>query len=96
MAADKIGSVPYLVKDGENGLIFRDRNIADLTEKVSALLDDPARIAQLGRSAYETITGEWSAQTAARRFVELSERLRAGDGAVSLWDDGPGSITPFL
>lgn len=96
VAADKIGSVPYLVKDGENGLIFRDRNIADLTEKVSALLDDPARIAQLGRSAYETITGEWSAQTAARRFVELSERLRAGDGAVSLWEDGPGSITPFL
>ena len=96
VAADRIGSVPYLLKDGKNGLIFRDRNIDDLTDKVSALLDDPAKTAQLGRNAYETITGEWSAETAAKRFVELSERLRAGEEAVNLWEDGPGSIAPVL
>lgn len=96
VAADKIGSVPYLVKDGKNGIVFRDRNIADLTEKVSALLDDPAKIAQLGRAAYETVSGEWSAQTAAKRFVELSERLRAGEGSLRLWEDGPGSAAPVI
>ena len=96
VAADKIGSVPYLVKDGHNGIIFRDRNIDDLTEKVGALLDEPAKISQLGRNAYETITGEWSAETAARRFAELSERLKVSDSAVSLWEDGPGSIAPVL
>ncbi len=96
VAADKIGSVPYLVKDGQNGIVFRDRNIADLTEKVSALLDDPARVARLGRNAYETVSGVWSAETAAKRFVELSERLRVSEGSVSLWDDGPGSIAPVL
>ena len=96
VAADKIGSVPYLVKDGKNGIVFRDRNIADLTEKVSALLDDPAKIAQLGRAAYETVSGEWSAQTAARRFVELSERLRTSEGSVRLWEDGPGSVAPVI
>ena len=96
VAADKIGSVPYLVKDGKNGIVFRDRDIADLTEKVSALLDDPAKIAQLGRAAYETVSGEWSAQTAARRFVELSERLRTSEGSVRLWEDGPGSVAPVI
>ena len=96
VAADRIGSVPYLVKHDHNGIIFRDRNIADLTAKVSALLEDPAKISQLGRNAYETVAGEWSAQTAARRFVELSERLRVSEGSVSLWEDGPGSIAPVL
>ena len=95
-AADKIGSVPYLVKDGKNGIVFRDRDIADLTEKVSALLDEPERMRELGRAAYETVSGEWSAQTAAKRFVELSERLRAGEGSVRLWEDGPGSVAPVI
>ncbi len=96
VAADRIGSVPYLVKHGRNGVIFRDRDIDDLTEKVSALLDDPARIARLGRNAYETVAGEWSAETAARRFVELAERLRVSEGSVNLWEDGPGSAEPVL
>ena len=96
VAADKIGSVPYLVKDGKNGIVFRDRDIADLTEKVSALLDKPERMRELGRAAYETVSGEWSAQTAARRFVELSERLRTSEGSVRLWEDGPGSVAPVI
>ena len=96
VAADRIGSVPYLVKDGKNGIVFRDRNIDDLTEKVSALLDEPERIRELGRAAYETVSGEWSAQTAAKRFVELSERLRKSEGSVRLWEDGPGSVAPVI
>ncbi|MBQ9434161.1 MAG: glycosyltransferase family 4 protein [Synergistaceae bacterium] len=93
VAADRIGSVPYLVKNDHNGLLFRDGDIDDLTEKVSALLDAPARISQLGRNAYETVSGLWSAENAARRFVELAERLLESDGAVSLWEEGPGSVS---
>ena len=96
VAGEKIGSVPYLLKSGENGMIFRDRSIDDLTEKVSALLDDPERMSELGRNAYRTITGEWCAEVAARRFVELAERLRVSDEPVSLWEDGPGSVAPIL
>ncbi|MBQ7214913.1 MAG: glycosyltransferase family 4 protein [Synergistaceae bacterium] len=96
VAADRIGAVPYLVKDRHNGIVFRDRSIADLTEKVSAVLDEPERIRELGRAAYETVSGEWSAETAARRFVELSERLRVSEGIVRLWEDGPGSAAPVI
>ncbi len=95
-AAEKIGAVPYLVRDGENGVVFRDRNVADLTEKVSALLDEPERMAELGRAAYETVSGVWSAETAAGRFVELAEKLRVSEGSVRLWDDGPGSVAPVI
>ena len=96
VSSEKTGSAPYLVKHGQNGLIFRDRSLDDLTEKVSSLLDEPVRMCELGRNAYETISEEWSAQTAARRFIELAERLRTRDEPVSLWSDGPGSLAPVI
>ncbi len=96
VAGDRIGSAPYLINDGHNGLLFRDGRLDDLTRKVSSLLDDPAKCERLGVNAYRTISGEWSPKTAAQRFVELSERLRGSTEPVSLWEDGPGSPAPIL
>ena len=96
LAGEKAGSAPYLVKHGQNGLIFRDKSIDDLTEKVSAVLDESEMMVELGRNAYRTISEEWCAETAARRFIELAERLRVSDEPVSLWDDGPGSVAPVM
>ena len=96
VAGEKIGSAPYLVRHGENGLIFRDRNIDDLTEKVSMLLDEPERVRALGRNAYSSMVNLWSPDVAAKRFVELAEALRESEGAVSLWEDGPGSVAPVI
>lgn len=96
VAGEKIGSAPYLVKDGSNGLIFRDKSIDDLTLKVSGLLDEPERISRLGLNAYMTITEEWNAENAAKRFVELSEKLSLNDEAATLWEDGPLSLSPVI
>ena len=96
VAGEKIGSVPYLIKDGHNGLIFRDRDIDDLTAKVVMLLRNPERADELGRNAYETMTGIWSPRNAAERFVALSDALRKSEEPVSLWEDGPCSIAPVI
>ena len=96
VAGEKIGSAPYLVRHGENGLIFRDRNIDDLTEKVSALLDEPERVRALGMNAYNSMVNLWSPEVAAKRFVELAETLRGNEGAVSLWEYGPCSVAPVI
>ena len=92
VAGEKIGSVPYILKDGRNGVIFRDRDVQDLTVKVSGLLREPENITALGRGAYETVSTEWNADEAAVRFVRLSEALNKGEYSGSLWEDGPGSI----
>ena len=95
VAGNKIGAVPYLINDGHNGIIFRDCDIDDLTQKVAGLLRDSERTNNLRRNAYGTVTGEWSPRNAAQRFVTLSEALRDSD-AVSLWDNGPGSVAPVM
>ena len=95
-ASDRIGSVPYLVRDGYNGLIFRDRDIDGLTQKVSDLLKDSEKTAELGREAYNTMCGVWNAQEAAKRFVVLADALSSSDEPVRLWEDGPCSIAPVI
>ena len=96
IAGEKIGAVPYLIQDNHNGLIFRNKNIHDLTHKVITLLQRPERISQLGRAAYHSINTLWNAHTAAQRFVELSHVLNESSEPVRLYDDGPCSIAPVI
>ena len=60
------------------------------------LLEDPAKRTALGRSAYETITGLWNAETAAARLYGLAERILAGEKAPVLYESGPVSSAPIL
>lgn len=90
VASDEIGSVPYLVKDCENGLIYRSGDMDGLFERVKQLLDDPSQQARLGSAAYQTILDEWNAEVAAERLVKLAYNL-LNDSKTELFMDGPCS-----
>lgn len=79
VASHAIGSVPFLLQNGENGSIYHDGDLEDLYCKVRHLLDNPEERRTLSRAAYETMRTEWNADNAVRRFVTLCERLLAGD-----------------
>ncbi|MBE6529783.1 MAG: glycosyltransferase family 4 protein [Ruminococcaceae bacterium] len=89
VASGAIGSVPYLIRDGKNGLIYKNGNHKDLYQKVKGLLDHPEKREALGRAAYKTLTEVWNADTAAERFLELAEKIRQGKD--SPFADGPCS-----
>ncbi len=75
IANHMIGAVPYLVKDGENGLIYRDGDRRELFALAEKLVKDRELCARLGRSAYRTITEVWNAESAAEALWELCGRL---------------------
>lgn len=89
VASNEIGSVPFLLKDNENGLIFKSCSVDSLLEKVAYLYDNPEVCGQLGKRAYQTITTEWSARSAAQRLVQLSESILNGNEIT--FEDGPCS-----
>ncbi len=91
VASHAIGSVPYLVNDGNKGLVFRSGDVDDLFEKAKYLLDHPERAQQMGVAAYKTITELWKAETAAVRLYELAQRILAGENAPDLYESGPVS-----
>lgn len=91
VASHAIGSVPFLIKHRENGMIYHSGNVDELYENVKYLLDHPAEQERLGRAAYETIVGEWNAETAAERLLDLSKQLLSGEKYPDLYRSGPCS-----
>ncbi len=78
VGSDAIGAVPFLVKNGENGLIFKSEDIDSLTEKVIYLLDNPEECKRMARNAYLTMKHVWSPQNAAKNLITLSNCLLQG------------------
>lgn len=78
VAGHMIGSVPFLMKDNENGMIFKSKDWSDLCEKVKYLVSNPKERERLGRNAYTTITETWSPKVAGDNLVKLYDALLSG------------------
>lgn len=89
VASRAIGSVPYLIKNGENGLIYKDGNLKDLYNKVKFLLDNREQRENLGVNAYKTLKDTWNADVAAERLIKLIETIK--EGKDTPFKDGPCS-----
>lgn len=89
VASNEIGAVPFLLKNRENGLVFKSCSVESLFENVSYLYDNPEKRNEYSKKAYSTITTDWSADNAAKRLVQLSESIQAGEEIT--FDEGPCS-----
>lgn len=88
VADARIGSVPFLIKSGENGFAYSDFD--DFKKKVKRLLDDDELRTKLSLNAYNTIQNVWSPKIAAERCLKLCSEL-VNSGACDLFTDGPCS-----
>lgn len=96
VASHSIGSVPFLIDDKNNGLIYSCGNSDDLYNKVKLLLDNPEKQETLGRMAYKTITEQWNAETSAKRLVELIECIKRGENKPALFNSGVCSKSEII
>ena len=90
VASHAIGSVPYLLKHGENGLVYKNGEDNDLYNQVKKLFNHPELCYELGRAAYDTLINVWNAEEATSRFIALSDALLKGSN-ISKTVDGPCS-----
>ena len=101
VASDAIGSVPYLVKNGVNGMVFRSastktnfdnpdqKTLDELTEKVAWLLDNKERMKEMQRAAFLTMYNTWSPKRAAQNLLQLIDDLQ--NDRETLIKEGPCS-----
>lgn len=95
VASHAIGSVPFLLKNGINGLIYKNGDNEDLFEKVISLIDSPDYCKRIGTAAYKTVTEEWNGETAAGRLLMLAEDIQKTGTSVR-FKDGPCSKAGIL
>lgn len=89
VASHAIGAVPFMIRDKENGLVYRSGNLESLYTQVKFLLDHPDIQRQMGTNAYRTIVEEWNAESAAERLCVLATCLM--NGQDSPYQYGPCS-----
>ncbi|MEH7125604.1 glycosyltransferase family 4 protein [Bacillus sp. JJ1773] len=94
VASHAIGSVPYLLKNNENGLIYENGNEKNLFESVKKLLVTTEFREKLGKNAHRTLVNEWNAKEAAERLLLLSEKLISRE--PFFFEEGPCSKSGVL
>lgn len=89
VVADKrIGSVPFLIKSGENG--FSYDSLSDFIGKVEKILNDDDLKNKVSTNAYKTICDLWNPHIAAQRFLKLCTELQSSKKS-NLFFEGPCS-----
>ena len=89
VANAQIGSVPFLLEDGKNGRVYYKNDVQRIAKMIEELLDNEALTAELGKNAYNTIVGEWSASVAADRLTVTCKKLLGGE--KEFFGNGPCS-----
>ena len=95
VASHAIGSVPFLIRDGENGLIYKNGDETGLFNRVVGLIDHPEKRERMGRMAYQALADQWNAETAASRFLQLCQAIQDGR-PLDLFEEGPCSSAAIL
>lgn len=91
VANSQIGSTPFLIDDGENGLIY-DGNIDLLYSHIKSLLDDETKREKISKSAYDTMINDWNADVAAERVLTLAKNITEGKDISYTYGSGICSI----
>jgi len=94
VAGHGIGAVPFLLKHGENGFVYKTGRFKEFQSYVLQLCKEEGLRRRLGSNAYHTIIKEWNPKEAADRLYRFSEGLLRGE--VSPEMTGPLSVAPVI
>lgn len=88
VASHAIGSVPFLIENKKNGLIYKDGDFEDFYKKVKILLDNKEKRQELSKNAYFTMSEIWNAENAAKRFISLAQSILDGEKNPDIFETG--------
>ncbi len=95
VASHAIGSVPFLIKDNENGRIYKNGNIKEAYKLVRELLSSDELCLKYGENAISSLENEYSCDTAAERICNFAERY-IKSGEIISFESGPVSLADVL
>jgi sugar transferase (PEP-CTERM/EpsH1 system associated) len=81
VVASRVGGNRELLEDSGVGLLFEPRNVSDLAEKLSRLLDESVR-QKLGTAARSHVLSNYSLEDMMQRYRELYRELAARRGIL--------------
>ncbi len=89
IADAKIGAVPFLLRHGQNGMVYRDGDMTEFLAYGEQLVRDRELCRRLGQNAYDTIVRLWNPESAANSLLDFAEGILKHEWRVR--DEGPCS-----
>lgn len=69
------GGIPYMIKDGETGLICTQRNPIDLARQLAKLIDNPELRISMGEAGYQYFKQEFTIDKFIERLINVFNRV---------------------
>lgn len=91
IASNAGGSVPYLIKNNKNGVMFSRYRIKESGSEIEKLINDYDKLKFLMKNAYKTIIDEWNGEIASARLVKLAKYIFEGEKGYKVFKTGPCS-----
>jgi glycosyltransferase involved in cell wall biosynthesis len=75
VVATRVGAIPTVIKDGENGLLVDPRDTAGLRNTIASLLSDPNRCGRIGDKAHEWVRRNYTSEAMALKYRRLYDEV---------------------
>ena len=99
VASHACGCSPWLIKQGETGLLFKSGSVSSLERALEKFLTDEGLRSKCQRGAYEQMQRTWNPRVAAKRIREFAGSFYEAGGSESFgpqYEDGPLSRAEIL
>ena len=74
-----VGGIPSLIKDGENGLLFKSEDVDDLAQKLTILLKDSQRACEMGKKSLQYVEEKFSSKKYCEYFTRMVQEIMADE-----------------
>jgi glycosyltransferase involved in cell wall biosynthesis len=82
--ATRVGAIPTVIKDGENGLLVEARDTDGLRNALASLLSDPDRCRRLGDQAHAWVSANFTSEAMALQYRQMYEEVLAGPSQITV------------
>jgi len=83
--ATRVGAIPSVIKDGENGLLVAPKDFEGLRNAIASLLSDPERRRRLGDQAHAWVSQNYTSEAMALKYHDMYEEVLGKPASSSIY-----------
>jgi glycosyltransferase involved in cell wall biosynthesis len=75
VVATRVGAIPKVINDGDNGLLVDPKDTEGLRDAIASLLSDPERCRRMGEKAHEWVSRNYTSEAMALKYRQLYDEV---------------------